>query len=134
MANAIKKVAPCEVKSVLPEEYNLYSGATGLLNKLHLECAKYLSPGKHVVDQYPGCAVGDIQETKAESKFVEVAAASVLARATALKQLSYLSCEVGFTLPKGSTHVKEALQKVKDKGLDMSEFAKLHFRNVHEFL
>ncbi len=134
MADLIKKTAPCEIKSVLPEEYNRYTGCTGLLNKLHSDCAKYLGNGKHVVDQYPGCNVGDIQETKAESKFVEVAAASVLARATALKQLGYLSCEAGFTLPKGSTHVKEALQNIKDKRLDMSEFAKLHFRNVQEFL
>ena len=134
MANTIKKIAPCEIKSILPDEYNRYTGVTGLLNKLHLECAKYLVSGKHVVDKYPGCTVGDIQETKAESKFVEVAAASVLARAAALKQLSYLSYEAGFTLPKGSTHVKEALQEIKDKKLDMSEFAKLHFRNVREFL
>ena len=64
MAEKIKKIAPCEVRSIYPEEYNRGEGITELLNRLHCECAKYLHPGKHVVDKYPGCKVGDIMEEK----------------------------------------------------------------------
>jgi len=110
MAEKIKRLAECEIKSVFPEEYNR-NKLTVLLNKLHKEGYDYLKPGKHVVDKFPGCKVGDIQEEKAEDKYVEVAAASVLARAEALKQLDSLSAKAGFELPKGSSHVKLALHK-----------------------
>ena len=134
IAEKIKKIVPCEIKSLLPEEYNKNGSVTEMLNKLHLESARYLNPGKHVVDKYPGCNVGEIQEEKAESKYVEVAAASILARAAGLKQLDYLSIEAGFKVPKGSTHVKWALKELKDKGLPMKKFVKVGFRNVKEFL
>ncbi len=138
MAEKIKQIAGCEIRSILPEEYNGYNtpqgNATSLLNKLHIECAKDLGPGKHVVDKYPGCTVGEIQEEKAESKYVEVAAASVLARAAALQQLNYLSVQAGFPIPKGSTQVKEALMELKERKLDFTKFVKVDFRNVREFL
>ncbi len=134
MAEKIKHLVPCEVKSILPDEYNKSGEVTRLLNKLHKECADYLFPGKHIVDKYPGCIVGDVQIEKAESKYVEVAAASVLARAAALQQLDYLSSQAGFRLPKGSTHVKLALFELKERGLDFSKFVKVSFTNVKEFL
>jgi len=135
MAESIKKIAPCNIKSILPLEYNQYDGnVTQLLNKMHLETAKYLAPGGHIVDQYPGCTVGDVITTKAESKYIEVAAASILARAVALKQLSHLSKEAGFHIPKGSTHVKLALHELKERKLDFNKFVKVNFNNVKEFL
>jgi len=134
MAEKIKQVVPCEVKSILPEEYNKNGEVTKLLNKLHKGCADFLFPGKHVVDKYPGCAVGEIQAEKAESKYVEVAAASVLARAGALQQLDYLSSQAGFRLPKGSTHVKLALFELKERGLEFRRFVKVDFENVKEYL
>lgn len=134
MAEKIKHIVPCEVKSILPQEYNKSGEITALLNKLHKECADYLFPGKHVVDKFPGCTVGDIQVEKAESKYAEVAAASVLARAGALQQLDYLSAEAGFRLPKGSTHVKLALFELKERNLDFRKFVKVDFSNVTEFL
>jgi ribonuclease HIII len=134
MAEKIRKIVPCEVKSILPEEYNKEGKVTLMLNKLHFQCAQYLQPGKHVVDQYPGCNVGDIRETKAESKYIEVAAASVLARDAALKQFNYLSRLAKFPIPKGSTHVKLALHELKERGLDFNKFVKTSFRNVEEFL
>jgi ribonuclease HIII len=131
MAERVKRVAQCEIKSLLPDEYNKYDGnVTKLLNKLHADAAKYLFPGNHVVDKYPGCNVGNIQVEKAESKYVEVAAASVLARAAALKQLDFLSMQAGFTIPKGSAHVELALHELKQKGLDFSKFVKVDFKNV----
>lgn len=134
MAEKIRQIAPCEVKSVLPEEYNKKKGQTELLNKLHQDCADYLKPGQHVVDKFPGARIGSVQEEKAEEKYVEVAAASVLARAAGLQQLNYLSAQAGFTLPKGSTHVKDALQRMKELGLEFRQFVKLDFKNVKEFL
>lgn len=135
MAGKIKMIAPCEIKSLLPEEYNRHDGnVTTLLNKLHQQAGKDLAPGKHIVDKYPGCAAGDVQEEKAESKYVEVAAASVLARAAGLQQLNYLSSLAGFALPKGSTHVQPALLELKKRGLDFRKFVKVGFRNVEEFL
>lgn len=134
MTEKIKRIVPCEVRSVLPEEYNKAESVTSLLNRFHRECATYLFPGKHVVDKYPGCTVGDIQIEKAESKYAEVAAASVLARAAALQQLDFLSAQAGFRLPKGSTHVKLALFELKERGLDFSKFVKVGFANVKEFL
>lgn len=134
MADKIKRIAQSEIRSIFPEEYNKSGKVTIMLNKLHEEVARELLPGKHVVDKYPGCNVGDIMETKAESKYVEVAAASVLARSVGLKQLEFLSNEVGFPLPKGSTHVKEALQRLREKGLDFKKLVKVDFNNVKEFL
>ena len=134
LAQEIRKISPCEVISLLPQEYNKDSRQTVILNKLHKETAKYLSPGKHVVDKYPGCNVGDIREEKAESKYLEVAAASILARAAALKQISFLSKEAGFPLPKGSTHVEGALKELIEHKLDPKKFVKMHFGNVKSFL
>nr|MBT4247689.1 DUF3378 domain-containing protein [Candidatus Woesearchaeota archaeon] len=134
LAEEIKRHFPCEVISLLPEEYNSYNGVNVILNKYHKKLADNLQGGTHVVDEYPGCTVGDIQETKAESKYLEVAAASILARSAALSQLHFLSTQAGFELPKGSTHVKEALERMKHEKKDFSKFVKLHFKNVVEFL
>ncbi len=135
MAEKIKQISLCEVRNLLPEEYNQYKGGvTDLLNKLHLECADYLKPGTHVVDKYPGCSVGDLAEEKAESKFIEVAAASVLARAAALKQLDMLSAQAGFAIPKGSTHVNLALHELQERKLSFGLFVKIDFANVKTFL
>jgi ribonuclease HIII len=134
LADQIKRIAPCEIISMLPEEYNKEKSQTDLLNKLHKNSAKDLGNGQHVVDKYPGCRVGSIRETKAEEKYLEVAAASILARAAAVHQIEFLSAEAGFPLPKGSTHVKLALQELKLKKLSFRKFVKLHFKNVEEFL
>lgn len=134
IAEKIKLLVPCEIKSLLPEDYNRDGEITAMLNKLHHACANYLAPGKHVVDKYPGCTVGEIQIEKAESKYIEVAAASILARAAALKQLDFLSIQAGFRIPKGSTHVKLALHELRDRKLDFKKFVKINFSNVKEFL
>ncbi len=135
LAEKIKHIAGCEIRSLLPEEYNSHKGnVTDLLNKLHTECARDLDGGKHIVDKYPGCTVGDIQEEKAESKYIEVAAASVVARAAALQQLDYLTVQAGFPVPKGSTHVKPALMELKERKLEFKKFVKVEFGNVKEFL
>ena len=134
MAEKIKRIAPCEIKVLLPEEYNKGKGITHLLNTHHKEVAKDLGTGKHIVDKYPGCAVGDSMLEKAESKYIEVAAASILARAAAVQQIDYLSMQAGFQIPKGSTHVTTALHELKEKKKDFTQFVKVDFKNVREFL
>jgi ribonuclease HIII len=133
LAPEIEKMTNCIIENIYPDEYNSFEGnVTKMLDKLHKACYDGLKPGKHVVDKYPGCKVGDIIETKAESKYVEVAAASILARAHALKQLDDISKRAGFTVPKGSTHVEDALKKIKKK--DAQNLVKLHFNNVRKVL
>jgi len=135
LADKIRKVAPCEVKSIYPQEYNESPlTITHWLNKLHHECAEYLQPGKHIVDKFPGCQVGEVHEEKAESKYLEVAAASILARDAALRQLNALSMQAGFHLPKGSTHVQLALVELKHRKLNFTQFVKMDFYNVKDFL
>ena len=73
-------------------------------------------------------------EEKADSKYVEVAAASILVRAVGLQQMKNLSALAGFSLPLGSTHVKEALKKLKEQGFEFRKFVKMDFKNVKEFL
>ena len=134
LSKEIKKIASCEVISLLPEEYNKHNSLTSLLNQMHTKAAKALLPGKHIIDKYPGCTVGDVIEEKAESKYIEVAAASILARAAGLQQFDYLSKIAGFKLPMGSTHVKGALEELKRRNFDFNKFVKVDFRNVKEFL
>ncbi|MCK5289404.1 MAG: hypothetical protein KAJ56_00535 [Candidatus Aenigmarchaeota archaeon] len=122
----------------MPEAYNQHIGSTTtLLNSMHTTAIKTLEDADLIiVDQYPGAKINlknAKTETKAESKYTEVAAASILARERSLDQLDRLSEEAGFKLPKGSTHVKYALEKIKEKGLDPKKYVKLHFRNVKRY-
>jgi ribonuclease HIII len=60
---------------------------------------------------------------------VAVAAASILARARYLREMVNLSEEVGFKLPRGSTHVLEAARRlVEERGSEgLAKVAKVHF-------
>lgn len=137
LAEKIRELCPYYVISLFPSDYNKrikQSGLTALLNALHRECYQQVKPGKHVVDEYPNCSVGDIITPKAESKYVEVAAASILARAAALQQMEELSRRAGFTIPFGSSHVQEGLEQLRKKGLPFEQFVKVDFKNVQKFL
>jgi len=120
-----------------PKEYNellSFQNQTHLLNTTHKKVASLLQERfghiPHFVDEFPGCTVGDVAETKAESISLAVAAASIVARYKGLLQFETLSNRAGFKLPMGSTHVKEGLAEALRRGLVLSEFAKLHFKNV----
>jgi ribonuclease HIII len=139
MANMIKDIVGSSnycVRSKMPSEYNLIGKQTEILNKMHKQAILMLRPesaDKVIVDQYPGIkifGVGACFETKAEDKYVEVAAASIIARSEAVKQMTLLSDELGFDIPYGSTHVKEALAKLKIMGKNPNNYVKTHFRNV----
>jgi ribonuclease HIII len=133
LAQRIKESVSYSIKNIVPEEYNK-AEVTPLLNQLHKGVKEDLGQGTHIVDKYPGCMVGDIIVERAESKYLEVAAASIIARDEALKQLKELSEQAGFEVPKGSTHVIEGLRELKKRGLDFDKFVKTGFRNVRDFL
>jgi ribonuclease HIII len=140
LSERIKKTAPVFFVSMLPEEFNeeiTRYGTTEVLNKLHTKCINALKHGEEeiIVDQYPGCRIeGAKLLTHAENKYAEVAAASIIARAEAIKQMKELSCSAGFELPFGSTHVLDALVRIRDEGKDFRKFAKTSFRNVRDVM
>jgi ribonuclease HIII len=135
LAKQIKQICECEIINLFPNQYNQETGnVTTILNRYHKQAAKDLrkpnQKATHIVDKYPGCRVGDIAETKAESKYVEVAAASIIARQAALEQIKTLSKQIGFKIPLGSTHVKGALNKLKKS--QFKDYVKMNFKNVLE--
>ena len=141
IAKQIMRHCHYSVKNLSAKEYNDLvevvngrSPVTVIMNELHTTVAKELGESlgaKHIVDKYPGCTVGDKIETKADSKYVEVAAASIIARHFALKQLSKIRKDLGLdSLPKGSTHIEEALEALKKKKFSPSKYVKKNFRNV----
>ncbi|MCK5334332.1 MAG: hypothetical protein KAJ24_07465 [Candidatus Aenigmarchaeota archaeon] len=137
LAAEIKKVLGRKnyaIVELLPEEYNKFKSVTAMLNAMHSRATNSLLPAYEiVVDQYPGCRVkGAILETKAESKYLSVAAASILARSVALRQIDELSKKAGFKVPLGSTHVRGALAELKKRGLAPEKFVKTGFRNVQK--
>jgi len=129
------------IENIYPKEFNklnLKSRITEILDILHERCfIKLVGKNKkimHIVDLYPGCNVGDIKEKHAESKYIEVAAASIMARYGALMQIRELEDQAGFFIPLGSTHVGSALLEIKKKSLHPEYFVKLRFQNVRDFL
>lgn len=143
LANLVRQHAiATAIRMLSPADYNREVGSrvgatTILLNRLHNEAGRELKSNPnvgpsslHIVDQYPGCAAGDKGETGAESKYLAVAAASILAREAGLNQFANLSASAGFPIPKGSTHVREAMNTLKAQGLNPDDYLKRHFKNV----
>lgn len=65
-----------------------------------------------------------------------VAAASIVARARYLEEMDRLSDEVGFELPRGSTHVEDAaVRVVEERGEEgLKRVAKVHFSTTDKVL
>jgi ribonuclease HIII len=73
--------------------------------------------------------------TKAESYSISVAAGSIIARASFVKQMDKLSEAVGVTLPKGASQKvdKVAASIIKNVGKQkLDEIAKVHFANTQK--
>lgn len=71
--------------------------------------------------------------SKAENKYISVAAASIIARYYFLKHLEELSSKYGYALPKGaSSNVDKVIKKIiKEKGIGyLYNFAKVNFKNT----
>ncbi|MBT7296182.1 hypothetical protein HN836_00865, partial [Candidatus Woesearchaeota archaeon] len=143
MAKDIMKKYPDNylTKSIEPYEYNILTqshNVTQLLNSVYknmiLKLTSKFKINKIYVDKYPGAKIIGIENIiyleKGESKIIEIAAASIISRYYALKQIEKLNKKVNFYIPKGSTHVKVALTELKNKKLSKINFVKLHFRNT----
>ncbi|WP_010532446.1 ribonuclease HIII [Lentibacillus jeotgali] len=75
--------------------------------------------------------------TKAESYSISVAAASIIARTSFLKEMDQLSKAAGFTLPKGASGKVDqaAVRLIKSKGRqELDAYAKTHFANTKKAL
>jgi|Deesub1362B_J571_1020462.scaffolds.fasta_scaffold00528_19 ribonuclease HIII len=149
------KKFPHVIVRLSPTRYNALHRATGgrynlneILGWMHAQAVKQIeercSPGKVVVDRFasPDVVLSHLDvklaeklvfEERAES-LVHVAAAALLARAEFLRKQEMLSRKAGLTLPRGSTHVKDAARElIRRHGREaLANFAKLHFRITGE--
>ena len=83
---------------------------------------KYIRTCKLVYDEI-------VFKTKAESRYLSVACASVVARYIFLKEMDKLSKLLGFEVPKGAgIKADEALKKIKKD--DLYRFVKMNFKNL----
>jgi ribonuclease HIII len=150
LAKQIKKVCPHEIVKISPEKYNVLHKKFRNLNKLlawaHSRVIENMlertKPKYVIIDKFAdekfldeallekGKKITVVQRTKAESDMA-VAAASVIARAEFLQTLRKLSLELGYKLPKGATHVNEAIKHIMknyENGV-LNQVAKTHFKN-----
>jgi ribonuclease HIII len=146
---------PHEIVKISPEKYNELYKKFKSLNKLlawaHARAIENLlkktKPEFVVTDKFAdahvlrkalfknGKKIKVVQRIHAEDD-IAVAAASVLARNEFLKTLRRLSLDVGYNLPKGSTHVKEAAKiLIKQHGVKILDYvAKKHFKITKQIL
>ena len=83
---------------------------------------KYIRTCKLIYDEI-------VFKTKAESKYLSVACASVVARYIFLKEMDKISKLLGFEVPKGAgIKADEALKKMKRENL--RRFVKMNFKNL----
>ncbi|MBI4896457.1 MAG: ribonuclease HIII [Candidatus Aenigmarchaeota archaeon] len=155
LAPKIKKICPLEVVKVSPDAYNRlyvkFKSLNILLAWSHARVIENLLE-KHTADQVTVDKFADekilnnilfergkkakiIQKVRAESE-IEVAAASVVARAEFLRTLHVLSHDVGYLLPKGSTHViADGKKIIQLYGKEMlPHVAKMHFKCTKKIL
>jgi ribonuclease HIII len=133
------------VVSLSPEEYERRREAAGnvnrLLGEIDVEIIRKLKGEVNlaVVDEFARAARSYLEPVAREGVRLEVrtraeddaavAAASILARARYLEEMRRLSEWVGFELPRGSTHVREAARRVVEElGEEgLRKVAKVHF-------
>jgi len=155
LEKAVKQICPSfEVVLILPPRYNELHGQIRNLNRL-LAWA-HARAIENVLEKQPGCRLAVTDQFGDESYLAErlmkkgrqidllqrvgaeddpaVAAASVLARAAFVRSLERLSAEVGFSLPRGATHVLPTAREVYQKGGEdlLGRVAKLHFRTTKQ--
>ncbi|MHB8605540.1 MAG: ribonuclease HIII [Thermoplasmatota archaeon] len=158
LAPRIRKACSGDVVRIGPPRYNEMYAETPNLNRLlawaHEKVDGELlakpdsrSVAEVVVDRFATGAleglrrklprgVALVEETKAESKYVAVAAASIIARAEFVAALTAMEAKWGVAFPKGAgAPVDRALDAfVERHGSDaLAEVAKTHFANVARF-
>jgi ribonuclease HIII len=149
----INSKIPYKRITLLPERYNkIYTDCllkntnlNDILAKAHCEVDRsFLNANdkfKIVVDKFSINSGMDnmfanfknvkfLEIERSESKFLYVAAASILARAKFLREMKRLSKEIGFTLKRGSVNVGPLAQQIADTyGFEgLKRVAKLHFK------
>lgn len=164
LAREIKSLIPEErrrVRVLLPEEYNRRYAATPNLNRLladvYAETAADVWPASRpeviLCDQFAQNAAllegtfrrrglpKPMQQTRAESASIAVAAASVLATSAFSRALKDLGEEsgIGGPLPKGASAIgalrKAARHILQHEGVEgLGRYAKLHFKPIQELL
>lgn len=86
---------------------------------------------RYIKDQKPLISKNVYFKEKGESYHLAVAAASIVARYVSLQTMDELSTQAGLTLPIGAgTKVDQIAAKLLNAGLNLGEFAKLHFSNT----
>ena len=156
LAEEIEKICPYFIMSLSPRQYNraIDKGYNQVSLKvfMHNYCAsklqeanpdlKYqnyivdgftLQPSwdKYVAKEKEKCSVKARLIPHAESKYLAVAAASILARAAFLAQIQSLSTESGIHLHQGVTsYVRDDVLGLKSRGFDLTDYVKLHFKNT----
>ncbi|MBI2579331.1 MAG: ribonuclease HIII [Candidatus Aenigmarchaeota archaeon] len=154
LAAKIKKICAHEIVKISPEKYNMLYEKFGNLNRMlawghakvidnmtkKVGCRDVISDKfseKNHIEEFlrqmakKNKALEKIklaERAHAESD-IAVAAASILARAEYLKTLRLLSRTIGYSLPKGSAHVRQAIDDVvRMHGDDiLQHVAKTHF-------
>lgn len=136
-----------------PREYDRRRNAAGsnvnrLLGELNVEIVDKLKSEVEVVviDEFGVKAHSYIASHMPDEVRLEVrpkaeddtavAAASIVARARYLEEMDRLSDEVGFELPRGSTHVEDAaVRVVEERGEEgLKRVAKVHFSTTDKVL
>ena len=136
-----------------PREYERRRDAAGsnvgrLLGELNVEIISKLKSEVEVavVDEFGTKARSYISPRMPEGVGLEVrpraeddtavAAASILARALYLEEMERLSEELGFELPRGSTHVEDAAARVVEESGEecLKDVAKDHFSTTNKVL
>lgn len=74
----------------------------------------------------------EITIIKAESKYIQVAVASIIARYYFILMIEELSKKIGFKIPFGSVNsvVLPILKKIKNKNINLNDYVKLHFKTI----
>ncbi len=156
MVDQLKANVKYELVYVDPEAYNKlfekYKNINTIKTLLHHQAitklAKKINTTTIVIDQYCNeksfkkhlATIGEdlnyhlILETKAENKYLQVAAASIVARVKFINELDKLSEAIGINLPLGAVDsiVIPVLNKIKNRD-DLNKFCKTHFRTFSKF-
>ncbi len=154
--NKIQNIIEYEVINLSPKEYNdlyqkykdlniiktfgHYYATRNLINRLKFNdftCIidqftpinKYKDYLKQINESPNG---KEITEVKAESKYIQVATASIVARYFFIKQLNALSQKAKFNIPFGSSTnlIRTTIKKINENKLSIYEFAKTHFKEI----
>ncbi len=154
----IKTIISYKIVEIDPSEYNnwykKYQNSNILKAILHNDALNQLieknltTPIKIVMDQFASenlyynylkksdiknIAKVDFFETKAESKYIAVAAASIIARYYFLKQIDKLRTISNLKIPLGSSNpnIKSIAREIMEKH-ELKNFIKLNFKTVNE--